>query len=362
MNNIFCLNGHEKSIRRVLMIRRKALGDCLVTLPAVRELGLAFPQAELDLIIDRPFASLISLLVPGVQVIPWSAGSMASESGLGWYRRLWSKKYDLVIDWLGNPRTALWTAATGASLRVGYDLPRRRWAYNIAVPRNRHSRTNLRGFAGEAFLDPLRALGLNPSPWNPGPVERGRTIIPEEYLGSSYLLWRESWQRGTGRNIALMMSATWPTKAWPNRHIVELVQELMGQGESPIFIPGPGDQEMEKVLRRELPDDVFAPNTNLPELGDLLSRCSAFAGTDCGGRHLAAAVGLPTVTVFGPTNPEGWNPSNPRHVSIRQDLDCLGCDFKYCPLPGHPCLDQLPASEVMAGLSRVLKKPPGVAP
>ncbi len=337
------------------MIRRKALGDCLVTLPAVRTLLKAYPTAEIDLIIDGPFAKLIALLVPEVRVLPWSKGSGNVFAGLQWYRKLWNSRYDLVIDWLGNPRTALWTAATGASLRVGYDLPRRNWAYNVTVPRNQDSATALRGFAGEAFLDPLRALGLKPLPWNPDSVVSQNLKVPEEILGKSYLQWRNKWeQQNSGSHVALMMSATWPAKAWPNRHIIRLVQELLKMGELPLFVPGPGDEKMEMILRQELPDSVIAPNTNLLELADLLSRCAAFAGTDCGGRHLATALGLPTVTVFGPTDPEGWNPSTPRHVSVRRDLDCLGCNLKICPLPDHPCLEKLSATEVLDGLNRVL--------
>jgi len=345
------LNGN---IRKVLLIRRKALGDCLVTLPAVRELAAALPQAQLDLVVDGPFANLISLLVPDVRVIPWVPGRNAVWDRSSWYRKLCSEGYDLVIDWLGNPRTALWTAATGAPLRVGYDLPRRRWAYNIAVPQNRLGSTRLRGFAGEAFLDPLRALGLNPEPWSPGTPEGMKPVIPEPFLGAGYCRWRDSWL-GTGKPpVALMMSATWPAKAWPNRNIVELWRKLKDEGLNPLIIPGPGDEEMEKILREDLPPETFAPATSLIELAELLKHCSAFAGTDCGGRHLAAALGLPTITVFGPTDSEGWNPNHPHHVAIKTNVECLGCELKICPLPGHPCLDNLPASAVVAGVRKVL--------
>lgn len=341
-------------INKVLLIRRKALGDCLVTLPAVRQLAERFPSARLDLIIDRPFAHLISLLAPEINVIAWSAKNQGFTSSLAWYRHLWNEKYDLVIDWLGNPRTALWSAATGAPLRVGYDLPRRRWAYNVPVPRNRRLETELRGFAGEAFLDPLRALGLDPEPWQPGPVGPWAGIIDADELGSQYRSWRQTWFADTTPTVAMMMSATWPAKAWPVRHIVDLGQLLIDQGYRPLLIPGPGDEAMVLEVGRGLPPQNIAPATTLPELADLLLGCRAFAGTDCGGRHLAACLGLPTVTVFGPTDADGWNPGHPRHVSIRMDLECLGCDLKTCPLPGRPCLEELPASKVLDGLLGLL--------
>ena len=152
---------HE-DFRRILLIRRKALGDALVSLPAAAAVAEAWPLARIDLVVDRPLATCFADLATNMNVLAYPHAD--GEPWLRWLRR---QRYDLVIDWLGSPRTAVWTALSGARLRVGYDLPRRRWAYNLRVPRNRAGIHPLRGFAGEAFLDPLRALGLAPDPWLP---------------------------------------------------------------------------------------------------------------------------------------------------------------------------------------------------
>jgi len=336
-----------ENARRVLLIRRKALGDCLVTLPAVQRLAEALPAARLDLVVDRPFAALIQRFLPTCRVISWSRDG----GGWGWYRNLHQEGYDLVIDWLGNPRTALWTAATGASLRVGYDLPRRRWAYNLKVPRNRWRGTALRGFAGEAFLDPLRSLGLEVAPWRP--LGRLPGFQPGD-LGPDYLQWRAGNLEGASPPVAMMMSATWPAKAWPARHVVDLWRLLEDSAQRALFIPGPGDEDLVRELRKTLPAQAFAPDTSLLELADILARCRVFVGTDCGPRHLATALGLPSVTVFGPTDAVGWNPADPRHVSLSNPVHCLGCDHKICPREGRPCLEGLTGATVHAGLQRVL--------
>ena len=162
------------SFKRILLIRRKALGDALVSMRAVLEVARAWPDASVDLVIDRPFAPLLDGLAgrapkpDDFRILTWPP-----EAGVSWLRVLRDGRYDLVIDWLGSPRTALWTMLTGASVRVGYDLPQRRWAYNVKVPRNQKGRWDLRGFAGEAFLDPLRCLGLDPRPWRDGFARRG---------------------------------------------------------------------------------------------------------------------------------------------------------------------------------------------
>lgn len=334
--------------RRVLLIRRKALGDALVSLPAVFQIARAWPEARLDLVIDRPFASLLDELTPGVNVISWPP-----EPGNSWLTFLRSGGYDLVVDWLGSPRTALWSVLTGASLRVGYDLPRRKWAYNIRVARNRDGCFDLRGFAGEAFLDPLRDMGLMPGPWGAGAAQQAKETATSD-LSNCYMRWRDNWLASDGYPVALVMSATWETKSWPNKHIVDLFEGLKAEGLNPVLVTGPGDQVMEEALRQDLPDDAFAPPTNLLELADLLGRAKLFVGTDNGSRHLAALLDVPTVTLFGPTDPVGWNPEAPNHVSLTADAPCAPCDLTVCNVEGRPCLEQLQPMHVISSVRKML--------
>lgn len=340
-----------RDVRRALLIRRRALGDALVTLPAVLALRRVWPAARLDLVVDRPFADLFADLDPLLNVLAWPP-----ERG-SWLRTLRRGRYDLVIDWLGNPRTALWTALSGARWRVGYDLPRRAWAYNVRVPRNRLAGRDLSAFAGEAFLDPLRALGLEPAPWRPGlPQERAAAAVSS--LGAEYARWKERWLAEAGPPVALVMSATWPAKAWPARHVAELVRRLAEADLAPLLVPGPGDGNLLRELAGAVDAHRVAPATDLRELADLLGESRLLAGTDSGARHLAAALGTPTVTLFGPTDPAGWNPADPAHVSLRTGVDCSPCDLTECPVAGHPCLEELTPATVARTIVAVLERTP----
>ena len=338
-----------RDIRRILLIRRRALGDALVTVPAVLAVHRAWPGAAIDLVVDRPFAPLLADLARPVRVLPWPP-----PPGTSWLRTLRRGRYDLVIDWLGNPRTAVWTALTGAPVRVGYDLPRRRWAYNVRVPRNRVAGRAVRSFAGEAFLDPLRVLGLGPEPWRPG-YARGRAGGASG-ADTPYGRWRRDRDLDRLHPVAVVMSATWPAKAWPAAHVAALVAGLADAGREPLVVPGPGDAALVDELRASVPAERFAPPTDLGELADLLAACRAFVGTDCGPRHLAAALGVPTVTLFGPTDPGGWNPARPEHVSLRTGEPCSPCDLKTCPVPGHPCLDGLLPQTVLRAVLALLDR------
>ncbi len=339
----------QRDIRRILVIRRKALGDVLVTLPAILELSAAFPRARLDLVVDRPYAELLDFLARGLRVLPWPPPSRRPAA---WLSRLRSAAYDLVLDYLGSPRTALWTALSGAPLRVGYELRGRTWAYNLRVPRNARDGYALRAFAGEAFLDPLRALGLAPRPWRTG------LALPalDSVLGAEYRTWADRWPRVAGPRVGLVFSATWSAKAWPAGEADRLYGLLLAEGMAPLFITGPGDQSLEASLRRSRPDAAFAPPTNLLELAHLLSGLDLCVGTDSGARHLAALLQVPTVTLFGPTDPIGWNPADPRHVAMRTGEPCSPCNLTTCPIPGHPCLDGLGADRVLAVIRRQLAR------
>lgn len=346
------MTGASRDHRRILLIRRKALGDALVSLPAAVAVARAWPQARVDLVIDRPWAPVCAELVAGraanlrVITYPPPAGR--------WLSWLAGQGYDLVVDWLGTPRTALWAALCGAGVRVGYDLPRRRWAYNVRVPRNRAGATSLRGFAGEAFLDPLRVLGLEPAPWTPAEPPAGAgpgAAVAATPFGN----WLAAWlAAGSAPRVVLVMSATWTAKAWPARHVADLWRGLTAAGAQVVFAPGPGDRELSAELADALPPAAFAPPSDLGEMAALLRQCDLFVGTDNGLRHLAAALGVPTVTVFGPTDPAGWNPPGPRHVSVRRGEPCSPCDLTTCPVPGRPCLEQLGADPVVAAALALL--------
>lgn len=338
----------EQPVRRILLIRRRAMGDALVTLPAVAEVRRAWPSASIDLVMDRPFASLLEGLVDDVNVLVYPPAPHVS-----WLRTLRAGRYDLVIDWLSTPRTALWTVLTGAPLRVGYSLRRRWWAYNVRVPRNLVAGRGVRAFAGESFLDPLRELGLAPGPWCDGIAQDAPARFADSGSNAALADWLTDWRARPGLRVAAVMSATWPAKAWPTEHIGELFERMTAAGLSPALIPGPGDEELFGELRAGLEPDRWAPPTTLPELVRVLEAADLFVGTDCGVRHLAAAMGLPTVTLFGPTDAGGWNPASPAHVSVRTDPDCAPCDLTHCPVPGHPCMTGLLPAMVLEAVLRL---------
>ncbi|MBK6898052.1 MAG: glycosyltransferase family 9 protein [bacterium] len=336
-------------LRRVLVIRRRALGDAVVTLPAVRALAAAWPQARIDLLVDRPFAPLLREIADRVRVVSWPPDR--ADAPAGWIPYLRAQRYELVVDILSTPRTALWTALSGARWRAGYALRWRRWAYNLPLPRDRLGGIRLSQFAAEGFLELARELGADAAPWRPG-----------EFAPSAVRAGGDGWPGGDGRpRIGLALSATWPVKAWPAAEAVALMRALAARGAAALLIPGPGDGDLVAAVRAADPSLRIAPATDLLELTGLLGRLDALVATDCGPRHIAAGLGVPTVTLFGPTDPRGWNPEHPLHIMVRTGEPCSPCDLLECPVAGHPCMTGLRAGRVLAALDTVLGRLPAAA-
>jgi ADP-heptose:LPS heptosyltransferase len=121
---------------------------------------------------------------------------------------------------------------------------------------------------------------------------------------------------------------------------------------------GPGEEsQMQDVVEAMESKPVIIPLVSLTQMAALLERCRA-AVTNCNGpMHLAEAVATPTLTIYGPTEPEVWNPGGPHHRYIQAaGVDCLGCNLNECPTQ-HECMRHLPAQRVWQELERMLGLP-----
>jgi heptosyltransferase-1 len=327
---------------RILVIRRRAIGDVLVSLDVARSLREAWPQARIGFVVDRPAADLVEGhgFVDEVIVYDrarYSSGSLSMRlrHTLHWLRKLREWGPELVIDLLGTPQTAVWTALTGAPLRVGPRRSWRSWAYNRRVQPQRRAR-----FAGDRFLDWVRCLGVEPGRWRPHAPLAAVAAAAHVPVGSE-----------DRPRVILNPSATWPAKAWPTASFAGLARLLDPSCEVRVAW-GPGEEALrDAIVERSAGTAVALPPTSLPELGGWMRRAALVVTTDSGPKHLAVAMGTPTLTLFGSTNPAGWQPPGTRHAWMTEPVDCHPCDLTECPVAGHPCLDRL-APDRVAQLAR----------
>ena len=344
-----------KTVRRVLVVKIKYIGDVLLCTPVFRVLREAFPGATFTALVARGTEDVV-LYHPDVdEVLTVDRPAEKKESwGCSWtdhgrlLRRLRENRFDLAIDLTDGDRAAFLTWASGARWRVGFNRERRLrgWAYHQVVPTWSGLRHRV-----EADLEALRALGVPVHP-----VAPSLGVPPDAEAAAEQLLAHKRVLRD--RDIVLIHpGARWWFKAWPPERFAALADGIEEElGAQVMIAGGPGDVATAEVIRGKMryPAIPVAGETSILELAALLRRCRLFVGNDNGPMHIAAAVGTPVVALFGPTNPAEWGPWGDGHVALYKGFDCRQCWWSGgCRLGEGNCLQQITVDEAMVAVRQV---------
>jgi ADP-heptose:LPS heptosyltransferase len=385
--------------RRILLLRLERIGDLLMSAPAIAAVRQFAPGAEIDLVVGS-WNTSIARLIPGIdRVETLDASWLSRGSGGGGMRALmkqargWrARHYDLAINFEGDIRSHLLVALSGATERAGFTMAgggpllTRRFEFDPT----QHTTANAWRLVRETFA----ALGVNhetdPSP-QPSPRKRGEgvpdTLAPERGEGRVRgpasaapfrlqlpALARERAAALVGREarvIALHASGGRAIKQWPAERFADAAARVAREYDATLVLTGsPGDRPIVDEVRAKLPDDIavidLAGELELPILGAVLERCLVFLTGDTGPMHLAAAVGTPTVAVFGPSDPARYAPISTRHRVVRIDLPCAPCNRIRLPperCQGHTpdCLEGVTVDAVVRA-ARELREESASAP
>ena len=322
------------SVQSILVIKPRAAGDVVLSTPVLRNLRRAFPSAILDFLTERPFADLVRGHPDVNSVVVYDRRQM---SGLDLIRDVRRRRYDMIIDLFGNPRTALVTFLSGARARVGYRFRGRQYAYTTRVEPRGATVHNV-----QFNLDALEALGI--------PVIDRSPVVPFSRADEEFVDGFLPARRGAPAPLVGVNTAGgWYTKRWGVQHFAQLCDRLIaGYGCSVVLPWGPGERDHVECIRGAMREAPFIPPpTSFPQLAALLKRCDFVISNDSGPMHIAAAVGTPVLGIYGPTNPVLQGPYGEGHRTIRnEELTCLGCNLTSCPI-GLPCMEKLEVSAVL---------------
>jgi ADP-heptose:LPS heptosyltransferase len=162
-------------------------------------------------------------------------------------------------------------------------------------------------------------------------------------------------------HVVVHPGASVPARAWAPEHHARLVDELVAEGRRVIVTGGPGERALTRFVAGTRALDLGG-RTSMAELADVLSGADCVVAANTGPAHLAAAVGTPVVSLFAPTVPAvRWRPWGVRHELLFVPVPCAGCRARACPVPGHPCLDDLDVGEVLAAVRRLTRRREAVA-
>jgi lipopolysaccharide heptosyltransferase II len=325
--------------RRVLLIQLKRAGDVVLATAVLPILAQRLPEAQIDFLVGKDFAPILENNPWIHEVLPYDG-----DHAWGTLRRIRAQRYDWVIDFQSSPRTALLCLASAAAVRAGYQVPFWGGTYGRTVPRPKGSESVVRGKC--ALIELLV-----------GSVE----TLPESRLFLSAE--EKDWSQrvigaSPGRGVVGMVPAhRRASRRWRADGFAAAARDFQERGFDVWLFWGPGEQSYVEGVRAAAPGSRMTPPTSLRQMAALLARCDVVVTNDSGPMHLAVAVGVPTVTVYGPTDPACWNPGGPQHAIVQAaGLACLGCNLNECPF-GHECMTQVTSEDILRAAERILARP-----
>ena len=200
------------------------------------------------------------------------------------------------------------------------------------------------------------ALGLTPNQAIPEPLPGPALQVDSQSAHASAASMQLSLDKPL---LALCPGAEFGgAKCWPALHYAQLADAYAEQGWTVVLFGSANDTKVAKsvLASSHRPDAMvdLTGKTSLDEAVDLLSLARAVVSNDSGLMHIAAALGVPTVVVYGPTSPTFTPPLSNRAVVLASEIDCAPCFQRECPLGHHECMSQLPVQRVVDALDELL--------
>jgi len=337
------------NIKSILLIQLGDIGDVVLTTPTIKALRDNFPSSIIFMIVRKHARELI-------EDCPWVDGLISIEKynrslrdnimyQKNFFQNLRKNRFEIAIDLRTGTRGSVLSFLSGASLRIG------RYADNGKLWRNRLF-THLVKPANEmqqySALHNLNIL----APFNPTINDSSPELIvtKEKEIDAENIL-RQEQIPSDKPIVALNPFSRWKYKEWPIKNYIKLINYIGSKYKVSILMTGSIDEKerASKIAKScKINAHNLAGKTSLRDLAAILKKCSLLIGIDSAPIHIAAAVGTPTVTIFGPSSPVNWAPQGKHHSVIYKDLPCVPCRQKGCNNSEvSRCLDELGVEEVI---------------
>jgi ADP-heptose:LPS heptosyltransferase len=312
-------------VRRILFVRPRFLGDVCLTLPAVDAALAACPGARAAYVTEASLAPLLAGDARFAEVIPVPAKPRARET-LRLVRELRAFAPDVAFDFFCNPRSAVWTRASGARVRVGY--PGKGWRSSLYT---HHARPRV--LSSTAF----HAASISALGWLvPDPLPAPRLAV----AGSSRAEARDALRRMSVPDDALLVGfhpgARWPTRRWATDRFAALAGRVLEAHKHVIVLvsAGPGETDTAREVLASLPPERVRLVEGWPiaRFVALQSQCAAFVCGDTGPLHTAVAAGAPTLGLLSRNRPAMFfpYPESDGHRAYTARVECSPCDRDTC--------------------------------
>jgi lipopolysaccharide heptosyltransferase II len=340
-----------REVRRVLVVRLRSIGDTVLATASLDALRRFLPDAQIDVLLESWVAPVLEGFDAVDNIITVERGAGTTER-VRVARRLRSARYDVAYNLHGGTTSTLLTRASGAKHRVGYlDYQYSRLLNHAAPPAS-----ELWGTAKTHSVEQqLALLGWTGVPVSDRPPTR--LVVTEESRMSVAERLRAA-QLDEAKPLALIHpAAAFDTKQWATHNFARVAEELSARGFACVAISAPNEGQVVADLVENSSASITAfTDLSLPEVTALAARSRLFVGNDSGVAHIAAAVRVPSVVIFGSSNVAHWRPwtTAPAEV-VREELPCQPCPGYTCAEFDAPeCIRRVTVERVTAAIERVI--------
>lgn len=331
-----------KEIKKILCIKPRGIGDIILSTIVLENLKASFPKSEIHYLTEEFARRAVENNTFVAKILTFKKADLIFKT----INKVRKEKYDLVFDFWSNPKTAQITFLSGAKYRAGYEKQGRKYAYNCSGKPG-----SMGKHAAEDNLVLLNELGI--------PIISKKIIYNtthEEKLFADNFL-RDKINRNDNYLIGIIPSGGWESKRCDAKKLIEICTEIRNHIPANfIILWGPGAEADVKAIHNGLnPTPLMALETSFGQLSALIEKCDLVIANDSGPMHAAAALGIPTIGIFGPTNPENHKPfSNNSDYVIKSDLHCIICNKLVCPYH-HECMTELGPQEFVMKTKKLLE-------
>jgi heptosyltransferase I len=343
--------------QRLLIVRLGAMGDVIHTLPAATALRRAFPDATIGWVIEERWAEMLCTLpeprsgprsprrpladrIHTVNTKMWRRSPFSAQTweqiaaGLSDLR---APRYEVAVDFQGAARSALLAHWSGAPVIYGIAQPRENVASMFytrqVIARGSH--------VIEQNLSLAEAVAHQP-------LQMSQIEFPRDHATEKQVMER----RGNGDFVLLNPGAGWGAKQWPAERYGQVAKQLATDGVKSLINFGPGEESLVKAVEDASQGAAQRIACTLTELIELTRRALLFIGGDTGPMHLAAALEIPVVAIFGPTNPMRNGPFGTRNIVLRSPASLTSHSHRAQPDPG---LLAISSDEVVVAARQLLR-------
>jgi lipopolysaccharide heptosyltransferase III len=334
--------------RRVLLVRLRSLGDAVLMTPVPAALKAWRSDLHVAVLMEEPLGPVFQRH-PAVDEVISVPSRETPVHRMRSIRRIRRGRFDVVLGMHSGSTAGLFTALSGARLRVAYARARFAWLCDVQVPSPSVLWQARRVHTVRDQLAPLLHLGI--------PVPRDLRLVLSVDPEVRRRVQDEMGKRGLppGRFVVLQPFSKWPTKEWERARFAELARRLKRLHGVPVLVlPAPSELAKLERLLAVAPEIVGLRGVGLEEMMAWIEQCGLFVGNDGGALHVAAALGKKLVAVWGSSDPQVWRPWSTESRVLSADLPCLGCRGDRCYAFDSPrCIESPTVDEVLEAVAQL---------